>query len=929
MNSRFMKMASCVAGLIFVLVVNGSAQVWELNSGFSMDKNPNGAWTFGWQEKPGGALNPYNLLWGTQKDEPIKGFWAPGYFGPVRAWCSTRADTNEMFTQLPPPGQLPYPDHWVEANFSGETVKRQAMGLPSYPDPSGFVSVNASAGAFGSWGYLWEPAMVLLMPPGRHGHNAKTVVRWTSPVTGKIVVNAEFSGQRIQADSGMRADVHVLHDSTVEFNGYINGFAGRRELNFDDVIGKIPLQSWSGIIEVKRGDTIDFTVGTGTNFNYKQFGIQNKQVLPGVGLGASVSVLPDENAVAKQWVTSRFDGSTANGGSKPAVANFDVSSNLPPFSFIYDGKASGELLSSWKVTRQSRPLDSQRTEHTVAFADPETGLVVRCVGVEYLDFPTIEWTVYFKNEGAADTPIIEKIQALDLSIERRPGAEFVLNRILENRMFETKLPPKFSTRLVDPFPYFNVELPGGGLIASISWSGLPAIEFARDDANGLRITAGQELTHFKLHPGEEVRTPMIVLQFWSGDRAHAQNVWRRWMIAHNMPKPGGKDLGPQRAASSAYQYGDMVNATEENQKLFIRRYVEEGLKPDFWWMDAGWYPPNISKNGTQLWALTGTWEPDPTRFPHGLRAITDYAHSLGVKSILWCQPERTSPGTWLYENHPEWLLGPDGGEKLLNFGNHGAWQWAADHFSQLMVDQGIDIYRQDMNIGPVAYWRANDAPDRQGITEIYHVEGYLAYLDELLRRNPKLRLDHFRIDLETLRRAAPLILGIDFEPVGDQCHNYRLATWIPWHGLCSREINQYAFRSMMCPAIVTDWDVRQKNLDYPLARRLVHQWEQIATNYLGDYYPLTPYSLENDVWCAWQFNRPEMGCGMVQAFRRTDSDQETAVYKLRGLDPAAEYTVTNFDTQKSRKMSGSRLMDRGLLVKLSRKDSSALITYKK
>ena len=134
---------------------------------------------------------------------------------------------------------------------------------------------------------------------------------------------------------------------------------------------------------------------------------------------------------------------------------------------------------------------------------------------------------------------------------------------------------------------------------------------------------------------------------------------------------------------------------------------------------------------------------------------------------------------------------------------------------------------------------------------------------------------------------------------------------------------------MMCPAIVTDWDVRQKNLDYPLARRLVHQWEQIATNYLGDYYPLTPYSLENDVWCAWQFNRPEMGCGMVQAFRRTDSDQETAVYKLRGLDPAAEYTVTNFDTQKSRKMSGSRLMDRGLLVKLSRKDSSALITYKK
>lgn len=927
MSLRFIKAASALATLIFVL--NGSAQVWELRPNFSLDKNPNGVWTFGWQKKPGDKLNPYDLVWGTQKDEPVKGFWAPGYFGPVRAWCQTRSDTNEMFTRLPPPGQLPYPDHWVEANFSGDEVKRQAMGLPSYPDPFGFVSVNTSPAGFGSWGYFWEPGAVLLMPPGKCGKRAKTVVRWKSPITGKIVVDAEFSGQRIQGDSGMRADVHVLHNSTPQFDGYINGFAGRGVLHFDDAMGRVPLQSWFGIISVKQGDSIDFTVGTATNFDYGQFGIQNKQVLPGVGLSAKIAVLPDENLLAKDWVAAKFEGTTNGDEFQPATAKFGASSSSPPFSFVYGGKRSGDILRTWPVTRQSRSLDLQRIQHTVQFIDPSTQLEVRCVAVEYLGFPTVEWTVYFKNRGSADTPIIENIQALDLRIERGDGAEFVLNRILDNRMAKTKLPPNFMTRMVDPIPYFNIQLPGGGLIASISWSGLPAIEFARDAANGLRITAGQDLTHFKLHPGEEVRTPMIVLQFWSGDRAHAQNVWRRWMIAHNMPRPGGKQLGPQRAASSAYQFGDMVNATEENQKLFIRRYVEEGLKPDFWWMDAGWYPPNISKNGTQLWALTGTWEADKRRFPNGLHAITDYAHARGIKSILWCQPERVSPGTWLYENHPEWLLGANGADKLLNFGDHDAWQWAVDHFSRLIKDEGIDIYRQDMNINPVPYWRANDPPDRQGITEIRHVEGYLAYLDELLRRNPKLRLDHFRIDLETLRRAAPLILGVDFDPTADQCHNYRIATWIPWHGLCSREINQYAFRSMMCPAIVTDWDVRQKNLNYSLARSLVREWEEIADNYLGDFYPLTPYSLESDVWCAWQFDRPEKGCGVVQAFRRTDSDQETAVFKLRGLDEDAQYVVTNLDTRKSRKIAGSQLMNSGLAIKLPHKSSSALFTYSK
>ena len=37
---------------------------------------------------------------------------------------------------------------------------------------------------------------------------------------------------------------------------------------------------------------------------------------------------------------------------------------------------------------------------------------------------------------------------------------------------------------------------------------------------------------------------------------------------------------------------------------------------------------------------------------------------------------------------------------------------------------------------PLDFWRRNDAPDRQGITENHHVTGYLAYWDELRRRHP-------------------------------------------------------------------------------------------------------------------------------------------------------------------------------------------------
>ena len=85
------------------------------------------------------------------------------------------------------------------------------------------------------------------------------------------------------------------------------------------------------------------------------------------------------------------------------------------------------------------------------------------------------------------------------------------------------------------------------------------------------------------------------------------------------------------------------------------------------------------------------------RFPHGVRAVSDVAHAHGLKLILWMEPERVHPGTDLYKNHPEWLLGKDGSDKLFNLGNPVAWAWMVDHVDHLINEQGIDLYRQDFN----------------------------------------------------------------------------------------------------------------------------------------------------------------------------------------------------------------------------------------
>ena len=679
-----------------------------------------------------------------------------------------------------------------------------------------------------------------------------------------------------------------------------------------------------------------------------------------VPLAMAVAPTSDELSTAHQWSATWFQGRRQVPEPQPASLNESrplLTTDLP-FSFNYNGRPSSELLKEWPVERNARESGPSRTEHILTWTDSRTGLQVRCVAVEYHDFPTVEWTLYFKNTGTNDTPILENIQALELGLERGTNGEFLLHHNIGSPAdgndygpLETPLGPRATKRIGGAggrptntdWSYFNVEWPGQGLIVAVGWPGQWAADFTRDGGRGLRLRAGQELTHFKLLPGEEVRSPLIAVQFWQGDWIHAQNVWRRWMMAHSMPKPGGKLPPPQLVASSSRQYEEMIKANETNQIMFINRYLEEGIKLDYWWMDAGWY---INYGGG--WPRVGTWEVDTNRFPRGLRAVSDYAHKNGIRILVWFEPERVTADTWLTRNHPEWVLGGASGG-LLNLGNDEARAWLTDHVDRLLTEQGIDLYRQDFNMDPLDAWRKNDAPDRQGITEIKHVTGYLAYWDELRRRHPNMLIDSCasggrRNDLETLRRAVPLWRSdYAFEAIGHQCMTYGISLWLPYHGtgtLAARNapyygsgftpVEPYAFWSNVSPSLGLGIDIRVREIDYVALRRLIGQWRELSPNYYGDFYPLTPWTRDDQVWIAWQFDRPEQGEGMVQAFRRHNSFYRAASLKLRALEPEARYAVINLDNPAARQeVTGSELMGQGLVVEIPTAPAAAVVTYSK
>ena len=680
-----------------------------------------------------------------------------------------------------------------------------------------------------------------------------------------------------------------------------------------------------------------------------------------------------------------------------------------PFSFTYDGQPSAKWLAEWPVTQESKRLDEARTQHVVQWTDPKTGLEVRCVAVDYADYPAVEWTVYFKNTGTTNTPIIENIQGLDARLERGEGGEFVLHGIKGDFMsamsyepYHLSLPAgstaNFSPRgpiwggsgpIYDPggaldlpgtgkpcdgpagWPYFNLQTPGGGTIIAVGWPGQWAASFSRDTGTGLTVRAGQELTHLSLKPGEEIRTPLIALLFWQGgDVVEAQNLWRRWYRAHNLPRIDGK---PQPVVTFFTGIG-----TEEELPT-VQSWLDAGIHLDVFWRDAGgvrehvWWAlspdPLPYPWPGYYWMNSGTWTPDPQKFPKGFRPVSDWLRARGIQFMLWFEPERVGdPNSWLGKNHPDWLLpgatGANHGDispervyvtgepnvmgAILDEGNPAARQWLTDHISAMIDSQGLDWYREDMNGGgPCPAWRKHDAPDRQGITENLYVQGHLAFWDELRRRHPHLRIDSCasggrRNDLETMRRAVPLLRS-DYTTViinpstperreqmvdDNQGHTYGVSAWLPFHGSCVSKADPYEARSHYVPCFGVAAAVTPETL--AAVRRAYAECRKVAPFVLeGDYYPLTPYSRESSDWIAWQFNRPEQGDGVVQAFRRRESPYVCAAFRLRGLDPKAMYDVTNFDVAGSTKVSGKDLMEKGLTVEIADKPGAAVIVYKR
>lgn len=181
---------------------------------------------------------------GAARNQPTPTYSAVGDFSatqnPSGAWSyGYRASARSGFTL--------YPYHRISA------VCACLDGWWPTPDPAIDTGPNVvynHTGETVTYLRITHPPDVLNVHPGPVGQ--ESVVRWTAPSSGAVKIEGRFQG--IDA-AGTTTDVAVVHDSAATlFSGNIDGYGVRAPFSITK--------------SVAAGDTIDFSVGYGSNRNY-------------------------------------------------------------------------------------------------------------------------------------------------------------------------------------------------------------------------------------------------------------------------------------------------------------------------------------------------------------------------------------------------------------------------------------------------------------------------------------------------------------------------------------------------------------------------------------------------------------------------------------------------------------------------------------
>ena len=599
-----------------------------------------------------------------------------------------------------------------------------------------------------------------------------------------------------------------------------------------------------------------------------------------------------------------------------------------PVKYSLDGKAIKGLPAGGEVTAT---YNDGVTVLTYAALTEGGALKITAEIVLYDDFCVTELRAFIENIGDAPSGVISDFCIAGELPEAHPQIIYSNGDDMTNESYksftekiggEFTLSSKDGYSCVGAYPYVRLIGEKHSQNVAFGYGGEWTAEFKTAGDKTLYCVRQKRLKT-SLYAGEKIVSPRLtVMNFTGGERTGA-NLWRKFYYKHILIKLNGKPLEPVLFLHTWKIGGknEFCGITDENQISAIDDYVKKGIKPDYWWIDAGWYPCNDD------WFNVGSWRADDARLSKNLKAVGDKLKKENVGLLLWFEIERAVSDSDIAAAHPEWLLNvsdKDGNptkDNIVNFGANGAKEYFLELLDGIIKDAGVKIYRQDHNTFIARALEKTNVAGREGITENLHLQGLLWVWDELKKRNPDLLFDECcaggrRNDLEFMRRSVPLnytdVALFDY-PVR-AFHTYTLYEWTPYFRMHAPKVtdkngktlppDEYSYVNTVTPAITSFLEYYDDEAAFTASKKYLAVWRKLAAlQQFADFYPLTERKIAADGFYSVQFDKDAEGYIQAVRFEQCKVDNLTVyphvkkdkIYEFCDLLSGEKFTVNGSD----------------------------------
>ena len=631
--------------------------------------------------------------------------------------------------------------------------------------------------------------------------------------------------------------------------------------------------------------------------------------------------------------------------------------NKDLISFDYDGTPAD--LSQW-----SESISGNATTATADWTQIRTytkdSVSLVLTYSFYHEHAALEWRADWSYSGSAYSKRISNIRILNAGFDINGAVMTTANQGGQNYVYDYQpysvdlaTTPSYTMQnsggrsSQGAWPYFDLTSAHDtyGITGAIGWSGNWNCEFTYN-AGTVNVSAGMQATDYQMKNGETLRSPSMVIQFFSGTQDDGHNAWRQLILDNYTPSRTLADGSTEKVTYAPIAISTWGGQGTDSMLATLNNIKDAGQYFEYQWIDAGWYGNNASAaSGEGVWQQElGNWYYNPG-YPNssgqatdpdsglyltagGFDALTQWHKQNGTGMIVWFEPGRAMADTQMgssasaanpftftatYKATPSsapttrtvsWTNGYFlSGTAIVDYGNANALSFVKAVVLHYLDDMGCTYYRQDYNCNPANGWSNKDRKEaasasvaRTGVAEIKYVMGHYELLDAIItsgRQIDNCASGGRLLDIEMMKRSIPL-WRTDYTVSGSsvasgiRSQGANMSWWLPISGGSgsSQGINNaYGFRSYMGSGAAMSLMSNQT-----FATKMINELLRNRELMLGDYYILRQ-GLHEGLTLGTDTAHGNITCWLEEDAAKDYTDSVNAAYEFYREDLGKGYLV--------------------------------------